>query len=159
MTQPDPREHDTLQARAVDDPPATCAVHGSCTRRGVLAATGVVGATAVLAACGSASGGGGGRADTSRVTLQASDVPVGGGTIDADANVVVTQPTKGEFTAFSATCTHQGCTLTSVSGGVIACPCHGSTFDIATGDVVNGPATKALPKVSVSVSDGTVTAG
>jgi Rieske Fe-S protein len=159
MTQPDPRAHDPLQAGAGDDPPPTCWVPGPCTRRSVLAATGAVGATVVLAACGSASGGGAGQADTSQVTLQASDVPVGGGTIEADANVVVTQPAKGEFKAFSATCTHQGCTLDSVSDGVIACPCHGSTFDISTGDVVNGPATRALPKVSVSVSDGTVTAG
>ncbi len=48
------------------------------------------------------------------VIAQASDIPEGGGTIFADEDVVVTQPEAGDFKAFSATCTHQKCTLTSV---------------------------------------------
>lgn len=48
------------------------------------------------------------------VIAQASDIPEGGGTIFADEDVVVTQPETGDFKAFSATCTHQKCTLTSV---------------------------------------------
>ena len=65
--------------------------------------------------------------------------------------VVITQPTAGDYKAFSAVCTHQGCTVNAVADGVITCPCHGSTFDIATGDVKQGPATKALPTKSVTV--------
>ena len=56
----------------------------------------------------------------------AADVPEGGGTILADQEVVVTQPTKGVFKAFTAICTHQGCTVTKVADGAIVCPCHGS---------------------------------
>ncbi len=49
-----------------------------------------------------------------QVLAQASDIPEGGGTIFADEQVVVTQPEAGQFKAFSAICTHQKCTVTSV---------------------------------------------
>ena len=83
-------------------------------------------------------------------------VPVGGGKIYTKQKVVVTQPTKGEFKAFSAVCTHQGCTVGTVQGGTINCPCHGSRFDVATGKPVGGPATAPLPSVDVSVDGGTI---
>ena len=54
--------------------------------------------------------------------------------------VVVTQPSEGVFTGFSAICTHQGCLVTSVADGVIDCPCHGSAFSISDGAVLSGPA-------------------
>lgn len=57
-----------------------------------------------------------------------SDIPVGGGKIFKDRKIVVTQPTKDEFKAFSAICTHQGCTVSTVADGTIDCPCHGSKY-------------------------------
>ena len=63
--------------------------------------------------------------------------------------VVLTQPTDGTFVAFSATCTHQGCTVSSVEGGTINCSCHGSKFDVADGSVRGGPAPRPLPKRAV----------
>ena len=80
-----------------------------------------------------------------------SDVPVGGGKILADKKIVITQPRAGSFEAFSAVCTHQGCTVSSVSGGTINCPCHGSKFSITNGSVVTGPAASALAPVSIKV--------
>jgi Rieske Fe-S protein len=80
-----------------------------------------------------------------------SEVPVGGGVILADEDVVVTQPADGEFRGFSATCTHQGCTLADVADGVIQCECHGSRFSIEDGAVENGPATQPLPEVAINV--------
>ena len=80
-----------------------------------------------------------------------SDVPVGGGTVFADKDVVVTQPTPGEFKAFSATCTHQGCKVKSVTDGVIVCPCHGSRFAITDGAVTGGPAQRPLPAKTITV--------
>jgi Rieske Fe-S protein len=80
-----------------------------------------------------------------------SDVPVGGGKILADKKIVITQPRAGSFEAFTAVCTHQGCTVSSVSGGTVNCPCHGSKFSIANGSVVAGPAPAALAPVSIKV--------
>ena len=59
-----------------------------------------------------------------------SAVPVGGGVILADEQVVITQPQEGVFQAFSAVCTHQGCVVSEVSDGTINCPCHGSRYSI-----------------------------
>ena len=80
-----------------------------------------------------------------------SDVPVGGGTILTDKKIVITQPQSGTFHAFTAVCTHAGCTVGSVSSGTINCPCHGSRFNINNGAVVNGPAASPLAPVNIKV--------
>lgn len=80
-----------------------------------------------------------------------ADVPVGGGVVIKKHQVVVTQPEKGEFKAFSTVCTHQGCTVAEVAERTINCPCHGSKFSITDGSVVSGPAPKALPPKAVAV--------
>lgn len=85
-----------------------------------------------------------------------SDVPVGGGKILADKKIVITQPRAGSFQAFTAVCTHQGCTVSSVSGGTVNCPCHGSKFSIANGSVVAGPAPSALAPVSIKVQGSSI---
>lgn len=79
-------------------------------------------------------------------------VPVGSGLILASAGIVLTQPTSGTVQGFSATCTHQGCTVGSIEDGTIVCPCHGSRFDLGSGAPVQGPATSPLPKVAVVVN-------
>ena len=101
---------------------------------------------------GAASGGAGnGGGNAAAALAKTSDVPVGGGTILADKKIVITQPQSGTFHAFTAVCTHAGCTVTSVSGGTINCPCHGSRFNIASGAVVNGPAASPLAPVNIQV--------
>jgi Rieske Fe-S protein len=129
------------------------------------ALTGV--AVPVLAACGAESGDGdaagsgegdaAGSGDAGGTTVSTSDVPVGGGTILAADMVVVTQPAEGDFKAFSAVCTHQGCPVQTVSEGTINCSCHGSKFSVEDGSVVNGPATSPLTGLAASVDGGTVT--
>ena len=86
----------------------------------------------------------------------ASEIPVGGGKIYTAAKVVVTQPTRGQYQAFSAVCTHVGCIMSEVANGTIDCPCHGSEFKITTGAVVTGPAPAPLPKKQIKIVDGQV---
>jgi Rieske Fe-S protein len=81
-----------------------------------------------------------------------SKVPVGGGVILQDADYVITQPTAGEFKAFSKICTHMQCPVGSVEGGTINCPCHGSKYSIEDGSVVNPPAPGPLKEAEVTVS-------
>jgi Rieske Fe-S protein len=80
-----------------------------------------------------------------------SAIEVGGGTVFANAGVVVTQPSKGDFKAFDATCTHQGCQVGDVTDGLIHCPCHNSRFSIEDGSPQSGPATSPLKEVAVIV--------
>ena len=85
-------------------------------------------------------------------SVATSKVPVGGGVILDDADYVITQPTKGEFKAFSKICTHQGCPVTEVAGDSIVCKCHGSKFSIEDGSVTNPPANKPLKESTATVS-------
>ncbi|MBC3190783.1 Rieske (2Fe-2S) protein [Pseudonocardia sp. C8] len=132
-------------------------------RRAVLAGAGVA-AVGAVAAC----GGGATTDDTEQqqagdvpqgapgtVLGPASEVPVGGGKIYSEAQIVVTQPAAGQFTGLSTICTHAGCTVNAVADGAIVCPCHQSRFGL-DGAVVQGPATQPLPQRPVTVADGSI---
>ena len=84
------------------------------------------------------------------VLASVDDIPDGGGVVVQDANVVVIRD-GNSIQAFSAVCTHQGCTVASVQDGRISCACHGSVFDSGTGAVLQGPA-NALAPVEVGLS-------
>ena len=94
-------------------------------------------------------------ADT--VLGKTGDIPVGGGLIFAPNQVVVTQPVKGTFKAFSSICTHQSCPVASVAGGTINCDCHGGKYSIKDGSVVHGPAPRPLPPKQITISGGAIT--
>jgi Rieske Fe-S protein len=88
-----------------------------------------------------------------------ADVPVGG-SIDATINgepALIAQPTAGQVVAFSAVCSHQACVV-AAAGDEFDCPCHGSRFDAATGDVLNGPALEPLSSIPVAVSGDRIVA-
>ncbi|MFJ8146226.1 Rieske (2Fe-2S) protein [Streptomyces sp. NPDC096094] len=143
-------------------------------RRTVVAAAGAAGLAVALTACGGSgddassdtgaadpapateSAGGGENAGAGAALAATADIPEGGGKVFADQKVVVTQPAAGEFKAFSATCTHQGCAVKSVTDGVINCPCHNSNFSITDGSVQSGPAPKPLPAVQITVSGDSI---
>jgi Rieske Fe-S protein len=140
------------------------------TRRAVVTGAGAVAVAAVLPGCevyggssdeaapppagrtGTPPVGGGAAAALTKTT----DVPVGGGQILKDQKVVVTQPAAGDFKAFTSVCTHQGCDVTSVAGGTINCPCHGSKFAIADGSVAAGPAPGPLAPKSIRVEGDSI---
>lgn len=123
-------------------------------RRGVLAGAGALGLVAVG---GCASEGGGTEKATvpdaikGKVIARTSEIPVGGGKIISAHKIVVTQPTRGTYKAFTAVCTHQGCTVGEIKDGVIECPCHGSEFSVGDGSVKQGPADAPLASFPVTV--------
>ncbi|MFJ9012389.1 Rieske (2Fe-2S) protein [Streptomyces canus] len=122
-------------------------------RRVVVAAVGAAGLALTLNACGSEDDSSSSSdAAAGSVLAKTSDIPEGGGKIFKDSGVVVTQPTAGEFKAFSSKCTHQGCAVTGITNGVITCPCHKSEFSVTDGSVKKGPATQPLPEEKITVS-------
>lgn len=124
------------------------------TRRTVLL---TAGAAALAAGCGDGGDAGPSPEKSGGGELGATDdVPVGGGTVFKDEKVVVTQPVKGTFRAFSAVCTHRGCVVSGVADGTIDCACHGSRFRITDGSVARGPATRALPAERITVEGNSI---
>ncbi len=91
---------------------------------------------------------------------KASAVPVGGAASFTDPATrqpaFVVQPSGGDFVAFSAICTHLGCTVGFQPGSPLefVCPCHGSIYNATTGEVIQGPAVLPLPRIVVAESDG-----
>jgi cytochrome b6-f complex iron-sulfur subunit len=75
---------------------------------------------------------------------------------DGGKDAVLVHLDDGQFVAYSAICTHAGCTV-AYRDSQLACPCHGSIFDPANGaEVVSGPAQTPLPEIPVEVQDGQV---
>lgn len=141
---------------------------GPCTqRRAFLAAVpGVVLLPGVLTACGMtepAKPASTVQSTTSvpPTTVPAADIPVGTAkSVKAgDAYVIVAQPTKGEFVAYSARCTHQGGTVQVVKDMHLRCPLHGAEYDATTGENTGPPAPRPLDAVPVKESGGQLTLG
>jgi thiosulfate dehydrogenase [quinone] large subunit len=89
----------------------------------------------------------------------ASDVPVGNARAFTDpaqgVPAYVVRYSENSFVAFSAICTHAGCTVGFYEPELqFRCPCHGSIFSATTGAVIQGPATVSLPGIPIRESDG-----
>jgi Rieske Fe-S protein len=144
-------------------------------RRSVLS-IGAVGATAVaLTACsqaksagpastppsGDASPGSSNSGSAGQPLAQLSAIKVGEAIAASGpdgSKIIISRPTATTVAAFSAICTHQGCVV-APAGKQLDCPCHGSVYDATTGAVLNGPAVRPLPPVSVTLSCDNVVAG
>lgn len=138
---------------------STCTV----SRRQFVTSATLASVAAVLAACGGGdagpvgpggSGGSGGTTTppppiTGTVTVRIADHPdlaVNLRPVAVTASIAVVR-NGSAYLAFSRACTHEGVTV-QVTGATFTCPSHGSRFD-ATGQVLNGPATQALNRLSV----------
>ena len=159
-------------AQTRQSPPTAFPVEaGPLLGRRPLLATGLVVAAGALTACGGSNGrqASGGASPSSPTASSAggsganglvklADVPVGGAVSAKAADgstVIVAQPKAGEAVAFSAKCTHMGCTV-APAGAPLKCPCHGSVYDALTGKNISGPAPRPLPRIQVSVTGGEV---
>ena len=138
-------------------------------------ALGVGAACASLVACGggasSSGGGGNGGGGDSGGGEHGGGAKAGGTAIVSESEVapgsahkfedsgnpaVLVHLDNGDFVAYSAVCTHQGCDV-AYKDGNLACPCHGSVFDPADGAaVIAGPAQRPLPEIPVKVEGGEV---
>jgi len=141
-------------------------------RRTVVASLGAAGLAVALTACGSdddASGssteqgadantgaGSGASSGTGAALAKTSDIPEGGGKVFSDEKVVVSQPTAGDYKAFSTICTHRDCPMTDLKDDVLSCSCHGSQFSVTDGSVKKGPATEPLAAKQISVDGDSI---
>jgi Rieske Fe-S protein len=122
-----------------------------------LGAAGVAG----WAAC--AGSGGGKEVARGEAIAKESDLTPGSALAFTDAATgrpgVLVRLKSGEFVAYRAECTHQGCTVAyrAQGQGYLGCPCHGSVFDpVRGGEVVSGPADEPLPRMGVEVREGRI---
>lgn len=67
----------------------------------------------------------------------------------------------GQYYAVTDECTHSGCTLSDgeLEGEVLECPCHGSQFDVRTGEVVSPPANEPLTLYTVRIEGNDILVG
>ena len=133
-----------------------------------------IAAASVLAACGGNSSGqlvsglgkgnkseakvSGGKGGAGQEIAQTSRIPANSAMNFTDSGnpAVLIHLQSGDFVAYSAVCTHQGC-LVAYQNGQLVCPCHGSVFDPSKGGVVvYGPAPTPLPQIPIKVQGGKV---
>lgn len=152
-------ESAAVESNAVDAAAATAAADSSArvfSRRATLI-TGAVASGALLASC---------AEGDSNVTAPEGTVEVGSASAvgvgkaarltHGSTTVIVSQPSAGEYKAFSTVCTHQGCQVQVQDSNRIVCPCHGSEYAVADGSVVHGPAEEALTSYPVQVKGGKI---
>ncbi|QGF24644.1 Rieske (2Fe-2S) protein [Raineyella fluvialis] len=123
----------------------------SFTRRSVLGATGLAAAavagSSLLAGCST-------PGQETGDNIPTSEIPVGGGLVLTKGKYVITQPTPGQFHAFTNVCAHAGCQVARVKDNQIQCDCHGSRYSITDGHPEHGPTVRALAEYPVSVNNG-----
>jgi Rieske Fe-S protein len=146
----------------------------SPSRRSLLGVSAAACSACVLAACAPSTGGSGQSATggsgqsggqapvasggTPVQVLKLADVAVGD-SASGEANgqkVLVYRPDEKTVEAFSAICTHQGCTV-APAGAKFHCPCHGSVYSAQDGSVLDGPAPKPLQHFAAAIDGDWIT--
>ncbi|WP_084636868.1 Rieske (2Fe-2S) protein [Neomicrococcus aestuarii] len=115
-------------------------------------ASGSAAANATAASSSSAS-----SAGEATVAMTTSELAVGAkGTavLESDRSYLFYRDSETSVKAYRAVCTHAGCLVEVGTETDFACPCHGSSFDPATGEPTGGPANSALESFPAAI-DGT----
>jgi cytochrome b6-f complex iron-sulfur subunit len=71
-------------------------------------------------------------------------------------NFLVARTSQNAFTALTAVCTHEICTITGFQAPTYVCPCHGSQFN-TSGGVVQGPAAAPLRSFPTTFNNNVLT--
>lgn len=70
---------------------------------------------------------------------------------------------ENELFALGDECTHAGCSLAEgeldEQADTVVCPCHGSAFDVRSGEPLEGPAVDPVPVFQIRVQDGWIEVG
>ena len=76
--------------------------------------------------------------------------------VEIEGKLILVVKLAESFFAIGNKCTHRGCKLSTgkLDGETVRCPCHGSVFNVRTGDVVKGPAKKPVLSYTVTVENG-----
>ena len=78
--------------------------------------------------------------------------------IEHDGKRILVVNLDGKLHAWDGTCTHEEADLSTgfLIGEEVTCPLHLSRFNLLTGEAVNPPAEKPLPRYNVKVENGEV---
>lgn len=89
-----------------------------------------------------------------RTIAKSDEIREGGMAVfEVDGQAIAVARVAGVLHAFGDVCTHAQCSLAEgeLEGATVTCPCHGSQFDVTTGDVLNPPATEPVPTYELRV--------
>jgi nitrite reductase/ring-hydroxylating ferredoxin subunit len=93
-------------------------------------------------------------------TIKTNEIPVGGVTaFDVRDTRIAVANVGGTYYAFDDACTHEQCSLAAegeLAGTTLTCTCHGSEFDVRTGNVLAPPATLPVKTYATRVEGDTV---
>lgn len=73
--------------------------------------------------------------------------------VEKEGKFILIAHVDGSYYAIGDICTHMGCNLSDgeLVGDTVVCPCHGSEFNVKTGEKVKGPAKDPEPSYSLKV--------
>ena len=73
--------------------------------------------------------------------------------VEVDGDRVALVNVNGELYAVADECSHEACSLSEgdVDGRMLVCPCHGSDFDVTTGEPASPPAYEPIATYAVRV--------
>jgi cytochrome b6-f complex iron-sulfur subunit len=99
-------------------------------------------------------------AKITEMTIAADKVPAAGSALHflfGNRPTILIHHQDGKLVCLDAVCTHLGCTVQyQEKDNTIHCPCHGGSYDAATGKNIAGPPPKPLKQYNVETKDGQV---